>query len=180
MTLRWLVIMAIALVTTAVMSAHSVPSHSQAEIMLVWWVISVITLTWTVWSMVRSLKFDIIACIITHFCLLKPKDLLCSVIIVTLCIQIHKVVKFYFFVKWVLLWSSNSCQPVCIKELSWFEKSLVISVWKSSYKTGKKPRPNRTLTDQDRKFPGPLKTVNPVRSSVYCYFKISKTDENQS
>jgi len=40
------------------------------------------------------------------------------------------------------------------------------SAWKSSLKTAKKPRPNRTQTAQDWKFPGPSKTATAVRSSV--------------
>jgi len=41
-----------------------------------------------------------------------------------------------------------------------------LSAWKSSLKTAKKPRLNRTQTAQDRKFPGPSKTATAVRSSV--------------
>ena len=59
-------------------------------------------------------------------------------------------------------------------------KDIRSSVWKSSYKTGKRPRPDRTWTDQDRKFSGPIKTASAVRSSVSCIFRIFKTDENRS
>jgi len=58
--------------------------------------------------------------------------------------------------------------------------SLLSSVWTSSYKTGKRPRPDRTKTDQDRRFSRPIKTVTAVRSSVPCHFKIFKTDKNRS
>ena len=58
--------------------------------------------------------------------------------------------------------------------------SFYISVWKSSYKTGKKPRPDWTLTVQDQDFSGPIKTATAVRSLVYHYFKIFKTNKNQS
>ena len=34
------------------------------------------------------------------------------------------------------------------------------SVWKSSPGTAQRPRPNWTVTAQDRKFDGPIKTVN--------------------
>jgi hypothetical protein len=54
------------------------------------------------------------------------------------------------------------------------------SVWRSSYKTGKRPRLDRTITDQDRKIPRPIETVTAVRSSVHHHFKIFKTDENRS
>ena len=59
-------------------------------------------------------------------------------------------------------------------------ESTGLSVWRSSCKTAKRPRPDRTRTDQDRKFSGPIKTATAVRSSVYRYFKIFKTDKNRS
>jgi len=55
------------------------------------------------------------------------------------------------------------------------KKSLVSSDWKSGLKTTKRPRLNRTRTDQDRKFPGPTKTVTVVRSSVFHNFGIFET-----
>ncbi len=51
------------------------------------------------------------------------------------------------------------------------------SVCRSSYKTGIRPEKDRTLTDQDRKFPGPIKTVTAVQSSVHHYFSFPKTDQ---
>jgi len=51
------------------------------------------------------------------------------------------------------------------------------SAWKSSLKTAKKPRLNRTQTAQDRKFPGPSKTATTVRSSVPQDFGNFKTDK---
>jgi hypothetical protein len=53
------------------------------------------------------------------------------------------------------------------------------SAWKSSLKTAKKLRPNRTQTTQDRKFPGPSKTATAVRSSVHPNLEFAKTDENR-
>jgi hypothetical protein len=45
----------------------------------------------------------------------------------------------------------------------------VCSAWKSSPKTGKRPRLDWTKTAEDRKFPGPSKTATAVQSSVeYC------------
>ena len=40
--------------------------------------------------------------------------------------------------------------------------SDTFSAWKFGPKTAKKPRPNRTGTDQDRKFEGPTKTETAV------------------
>ena len=51
------------------------------------------------------------------------------------------------------------------------------SAWKSSLKTAKKPRLNRTQTAQDRKFPGPSKTATAVQSSVHQDFGNFKTDK---
>jgi ribonucleotide reductase beta subunit family protein with ferritin-like domain len=51
------------------------------------------------------------------------------------------------------------------------------SAWKSSLKTAKKPRPNRTQTNQDRKNDGPVKTATAVRSPVHRYFGFAETDE---
>src|SRR5271168_2508918 len=53
----------------------------------------------------------------------------------------------------------------------------VASALKSSYKTGKKPRLDRTTTDQDRKTSRPVRTVTAVRSSVHPFSKNLKTDE---
>jgi len=49
------------------------------------------------------------------------------------------------------------------------------SVWRSSLKTGKRPRPDWTKTNQDRKFSGPIKTITMVRSSVYRHSQKLKT-----
>jgi len=46
------------------------------------------------------------------------------------------------------------CQPPAFPA----QRSVVVSAWKSSLKTAKKPRLNRTQTTQDQKFPGPSKT----------------------
>ena len=54
------------------------------------------------------------------------------------------------------------------------------SAWKSSPKTGKKLRLDQTRPHWDHKFLGPVKTTTAVRSSVFGYFKIFKTDENRS
>jgi hypothetical protein len=43
-----------------------------------------------------------------------------------------------------------------------------LSVWMSSFKTGKRPRLDWTKTDQDQKFSRPIKTITVVRFSVYC------------
>jgi len=51
------------------------------------------------------------------------------------------------------------------------------SVWRSSLKTGKRPRPDRTITDQDWKFSGPIKTVTAVQSSVHRHFGKLKTEQ---
>ena len=51
------------------------------------------------------------------------------------------------------------------------------SAWKSSLKTAKKPRLNRTQTFQDRKFPGPSKTATAVWSSVPQDFGNFKTNK---
>jgi len=50
-----------------------------------------------------------------------------------------------------------------------------ISVWRSSLKTGKRPRLDRTKTDQDQKFLRPIKTVTMVWSLVHPYFGKWKT-----
>ena len=63
--------------------------------------------------------------------------------------------------------------------LSAYQHWSTHSVWKSSYKTGNRPGPDRTLTDQDRKFSGPIKTVTAVWSLVHHHFQIFKTDENR-
>ena len=55
--------------------------------------------------------------------------------------------------------------------------TAVHSVWRSGYKTGKRLRPNRTLTDQDRKISGLIKTVTVVQSSVHCHFGKLKTEQ---
>src|SRR5277367_2904262 len=49
------------------------------------------------------------------------------------------------------------------------------SAWRSSLKTGKKPRPDWTRTDQDLKILRLVKTGTAVRSSVFHNFKIYKT-----
>ena len=51
------------------------------------------------------------------------------------------------------------------------------SVWKSSLGTAKRPRPDWTSTDQDRKNDGPVKTATAVRSPVHRNFGFVKTDE---
>src|SRR5271168_547389 len=51
------------------------------------------------------------------------------------------------------------------------------SALKSSYKTGKKPRLDRTTTDQNRKTSRPVRTVTAVRSLVHPFSKNLKTDE---
>jgi len=51
------------------------------------------------------------------------------------------------------------------------------SAWKSSLKTAKKLRPNRTQTTQDQKFPGPPKTATTVRSTVHWQFEEWKTEQ---
>ena len=53
------------------------------------------------------------------------------------------------------------------------------SVWKSSYKTGKRPRLDQTLTDQDQKLSGPIKTITVVQSLVFQLWEIIKTDKNR-
>ena len=55
--------------------------------------------------------------------------------------------------------------------------NIVHSAWKSGLGTAKRPRLNRTKTDQDRKFPGPIKTVTAVWSSVYHHSENLKTDQ---
>ena len=56
-----------------------------------------------------------------------------------------------------------------------FCNSIPGSVWRSSLKTGKRPRPDQTKTDQDWKFLRPIKTVTAVQSSVHLYFGKWKT-----
>ncbi len=63
----------------------------------------------------------------------------------------------------------------CIR-VTWSRNTYTL-LWRSSYKTGKRPRPDRTLTDQDRKFSGPMKTVTAVRSSVHHHLGKSKTGQ---
>jgi hypothetical protein len=73
----------------------------------------------------------------------------------------------------------------CLKCESWMRKSdtlvksrvLKRSAWKSSPKTGKRPRLDWTKTAEDRKFPGPSKTATAVRSSVSNDFGNLKTDK---
>src|SRR5712675_2839330 len=54
------------------------------------------------------------------------------------------------------------------------------SVWKSSYKTGKRLRLDWTKTDQDWKFTRLIKTTTMVQSLVHHIFKVFKTSLNQS
>jgi hypothetical protein len=58
-------------------------------------------------------------------------------------------------------------------------RSIMCSAWKSSPKTGKRPRPDRTLTDQDRKISRPIKTATAVWSSVPLHLAKLKTDQNR-
>ena len=51
------------------------------------------------------------------------------------------------------------------------------SVRRSSLKTGKRPRPDQTKTDQDRKFSRPIKTRTAVRSSVHRRSRKLKTGQ---
>jgi hypothetical protein len=51
------------------------------------------------------------------------------------------------------------------------------SAWKSSPKTGKRPRLDWTKTAEDWKFPGPSKTATAVRSSVSNNSGNFKTDK---
>jgi len=51
------------------------------------------------------------------------------------------------------------------------------SVWRSSLKTRKRPRPDRTKTDQDQKFSRPIKTVTMVRSAVHRHSQKLKTGQ---
>ena len=46
--------------------------------------------------------------------------------------------------------------------------------------TGKRPEKDRTLTNQDWKFPGPIKTVTVVQSLVHPHFGKLKTDKDRS
>jgi len=55
--------------------------------------------------------------------------------------------------------------------------SPATSVWKSSYKTGKRPGLDRTKTEKDRKISGPVKTATAVRSSVHPNLEMARTDE---
>ena len=54
-----------------------------------------------------------------------------------------------------------------------------LSALRSGHKTGKKPWPNRTLTEKDRKFSGLEKTVTAVRSSVFNISENPKTDKDR-
>ena len=56
-------------------------------------------------------------------------------------------------------------------------ENKLISVWRSSLKTGKRPWPDRTKTDQDRKFSRLIKTVTAVRSSVHRHSRKLKTGQ---
>jgi hypothetical protein len=47
------------------------------------------------------------------------------------------------------------------------------------YKTGKRPRLDWNLTDQDRKYSGLIKTVTAVQSSVFQLWEIIKTNKNR-
>jgi len=75
----------------------------------------------------------------------------------------------------------NSCQVLNEAAIDTTQVSndflwiLINSVWRSSLKTGKRPRPDRTKTDQDRKFSRPIKTVTAVRSSVHHHSRKLKT-----
>jgi hypothetical protein len=57
------------------------------------------------------------------------------------------------------------------------KEAIGFSAWKSSPKTGKRPRLDWTKTAEDRKFPGPSKTATAVRSSVSNDFGNLKTDK---
>ena len=57
------------------------------------------------------------------------------------------------------------------------ETSSETSVFRFSPRTGRRPGLNRTGTDQDRKYDGPIRTVTAVRSSVHLYLEIMKTGE---
>ena len=52
-----------------------------------------------------------------------------------------------------------------------------ISVWKSGHRTGKRLWPDQTMTDQDRKLWGPVKTVTAVQSTVLHIFENLKTEQ---
>ena len=85
----------------------------------------------------------------------------------------------YYYVTNILI-SCGWCIAVKVGQMpihaSWIGWT---SVWKSSPKTGKKPRPDRTITDQDRKISGPIKTATTVRSSVHLHLANLKTDKNR-
>ena len=57
-------------------------------------------------------------------------------------------------------------------------RATVCSVWESGHRTEKRPRPDRTKTDQDRKILGPQKTVTAVRSTVHRNLECAKTGLN--
>jgi len=71
----------------------------------------------------------------------------------------------------VVQWLSSLPLWTCCSHL------YLVSVWRSSLKTGKRPRLDRTKTDQDRKFSGPIKTITAVRSSVHVHFRNLKTEQ---
>jgi hypothetical protein len=56
---------------------------------------------------------------------------------------------------------------------------VAASAWKSSLRTAKRPRLDRTGPVQDRKFPGPQKTKTAVRFSVFHKSGNSKTIKNR-
>ena len=55
--------------------------------------------------------------------------------------------------------------------------ATVVSAWKFSPGTAKRPRLDWTRTEVDRKISGPLRTTTAVRSPVHLNLEIAWTDE---
>ena len=75
-----------------------------------------------------------------------------------------------FFILVLLIYDYSS--TVCLLRSLFMHSMLThaqpyctVSVWESGHRTGKRPRPDRTKTNQDRKILGPQKTVTAVRST---------------
>src|SRR5277367_5039541 len=70
--------------------------------------------------------------------------------------------------------TSIQCAVIPINE-AFVVSAVVDSAWRSGLRTGKRPRLDRTRTDQDRKIVRPVRTETAVRSSVLHNFKFQKT-----
>src|SRR5271168_3945506 len=87
--------------------------------------------------------------------------------------------------KLFILYRLSCSSVICMIPMHWSTGLCgkvhgTLSAWRSGLGTGKRPRLDRTRTDQDRKIVRPLRTETAVRSSVLHNFKFQKTGLNRS